>query len=130
MTDDVHACPALVESSACQVALGLTRAALQPELSRRTSGVGSRSMMIGMHLTKHVKLYEPLSSCGQNRRLHKALPRSKARCFEGSTAQPERYSLSALDSAAIRADGSMELAIAKLQLERKLAEVAEHSILS
>ena len=51
MTDNVHACPVLVESSACHVALDLTRAALQPELSRRTIGVVSRSMMIGMHLT-------------------------------------------------------------------------------
>ena len=62
--------------------------------------------------------------------LYKALPRSEARCLEDGTAQPERYSLCAFDAAAIRADGRMELAIAKLQLKRKLAEAAEHSITS
>ena len=54
MTDHVQACPALVESSACHVALDMTRAALKPEISRRTSGVASSSTMIGMHLTTDV----------------------------------------------------------------------------
>ena len=45
-TDNVHADPVQVESSACHVALDLTRAALQPELSRRTSVIASSSSML------------------------------------------------------------------------------------
>ena len=51
-TDNVHADSVLVESSACHVALDLTRAALQPELSRRTSVIASSSSTLNrLHLT-------------------------------------------------------------------------------
>ena len=71
---------------------------------------------------------KPLGGFRQDGGLHEALPRRKARCPELRTAQPERNSLGALDSATIRAKGCMELAIAKLQLEWQLAEVAQHAI--
>ena len=83
-----------------------------------------------MLLTTGVNLEEPLGCSLQDLRLHETLPWREARCLEGGTAQPERYSLYASDSTAIRADSSVELAIAKLQLEWKLAEIAEHSIIS
>ena len=53
-TDNVHAGSVLVESSACHVALGMARAALQPELSRRSIVIASSSMMIRLHLTTDV----------------------------------------------------------------------------
>ena len=52
----------------------------------------------------------------------------KARGLETGIAQPERDSLSASDAAAIRTEGCVKLAIAKLQLKWKLAEAAKHSI--
>ena len=54
MADDMHACLVLVESSACHVALTMTRAALQPEFSMCTSNVASSSRMIHMHLITDV----------------------------------------------------------------------------
>ena len=54
MAGDMLACPVLIESSACHVALTMTRAALQPEFSMCTSTVASSSRMIHMHLITDV----------------------------------------------------------------------------
>ena len=54
IADDMHASVVLIESSVCHVALTMTRAALQPELSMCTSIVDSSSRMISMLLTTGV----------------------------------------------------------------------------
>ena len=54
-----------------------------------------------MLLTTGVNLEEPLGCSLQDLRLHETLPWREARCLEGGTAQPERYSLYASDSTAI-----------------------------
>ena len=50
-TDYVHAGPVLVESSACHVAFGMAKAALQPELPKHFFASVVSSMLIGLHLT-------------------------------------------------------------------------------
>ena len=49
-TDYVHAASVLVESSACQVAFGMTEAALQPELSKHSFASVGSSMLFVLHL--------------------------------------------------------------------------------
>ena len=48
IADDMHASFVLIESSVCHIALTVTRAALQPELSMCTSTVARSSRMIHM----------------------------------------------------------------------------------
>ena len=50
-TDNVHAGSVLVESSACHVAFGMAKAALQPELPKHFFASVVSSMLIGLHLT-------------------------------------------------------------------------------
>ena len=126
----MQACFVPVESSVGHVALRMTGAAHQPELSNRTSAVTRSSRLSNMEASTDVKFEESLRSSRQDLSLYETLPWREARCLEDGTAQPERNTLSAFDFTAVRANCSMELAVAKLQLERKLAEIAEHSISS
>ena len=101
VANDVHASVVLIESSVCHIALAIARSALQPELSMCTSGVTSSSRLTIMLSTTGVCHEEPLRSIRQDLMLNETLPWRKARCLEDGTAQPERYSLCAFDSAAI-----------------------------
>ena len=86
----------------------------------------SSSTMTRLHLT--ISSYEPLGSFRQDVILDQVLPRREARRLELSTAQPEWDAGSALHSATISTESSVEKIVAELELKRQLAEVAQHAI--
>ena len=82
--------------------------------------------MLGLSLT--FASNQPLGSLRQDGSLHKMLPWREARRLELGASESEWYALSTVNFASISTKGSMKEAIAQLQLEGQLAEVAEHAV--
>ena len=157
MTYDVHAFPARIERSACQVALNVARAALQQKLIRRVSSgadllgrrmnmghvpvggpprirskllvvTGDRSIITKHWLHLTASSDQPLGSLWQDGCLNKMLPWREPRRLEMSAAESQRDACSTVDFSTISTKSSMKEAVAELQLEGQLAKVAEHAV--